>query len=331
VSEPLPHLDASDATGWCGWLRRLATGSLACLLCLGATAAEAIDPARVLLVREPDNPRNLRVAQAFHDQVSSRCDTECARPVEIIGIDATQINGHLPIAPTDLVVSIGSRAAQAVARQPEKPTALHAFIPRQVWRELGTCCTETGYASAIFIDQPMPRLMRLIAAVAPQASRVGTLLGPASHAWADELASAAVQAGFALETREIVDADELGSRLRLLTARNDVLLALPDATIYNRNTVYPVLLTSYSARVPVIGFSAGMVTAGAAAAAYMSPEDAGSALFDAVQGYLATGSLPPAGPSGHFSVAVNEDVLRSLRLPPLSAKSLRARLKESQP
>lgn len=84
--------------------------------------------------------------------------------------------------------------------------------------------------------------------------------------------------------------------------------------MFNRDSLYAILLTAYGAGVPTIGYSEPMVRAGAAAAVYTRPSEAGLDLARLIRDYAAQGSLPSSRRVPTASIALNADVIRSLRL-----------------
>jgi ABC-type uncharacterized transport system substrate-binding protein len=215
----------------------------------------------------------------------------------------------------DLLVALGSRAATRLARRPAPAPRLFAFIPEGVWRELHTCCLQ-GHAdaSALFIDRPLIQQLRLVKALVPDARRVAVLLGPTSMARRPALEQAAEAEALDLVVGQVAAGEAVGPALRGLVDSSDVLLALPDPAVFNRDTLYSILLTSYSANLAVVGYSEAMVRAGAAAAVHLTLEDAGADLARAILQFGLQRRLDPPGSSPSSSVAVNRDVLRSLGL-----------------
>ncbi|MCB1801332.1 MAG: hypothetical protein KDI82_06560 [Gammaproteobacteria bacterium] len=307
------------------WLR----AACACLLLAPALAGAA--PLDVALVGDFDDARIVRVADALEQALADGCPAPCSGQPRVsrhapAGVDSSAA------ASADLLVAIGSQAGREVALAAPDAATLYTFLPQAAWDELAACCVDqTRPHSALFIDQPLPRKFALIRQLVPDAARVAVLLGEVSAERRAALRRAATQAGYALNTADINDPDEIGSSLRRLVRDVDVLLALPDPRVYNRNTAYPILLTTYSARVPVIGFSDAMVRAGAAAAVFATPEDVGREIARHVHDYQRSGTLPPPGFGREFSISVNDAVIRSLRLPDQTAADLKHRLQERKP
>lgn len=75
--------------------------------------------------------------------------------------------------------------------------------------------------------------------------------------------------------------DALNSSL----SESDVLLALPDPSVYNARTIKSILLTTYRHRTPVIGFSESFVRAGALAAVSSSSEQLGKQIAELIKKY----------------------------------------------
>jgi len=233
--------------------------------------------------------------------------------VRALGAEDRWSDGDVPAGLADLSVALGSKAATGLARQPVAGPRLFAFIPESVWRELRDCCLAAqSDASALFIDRPLVEQLRLIRALVPNASHVAVLLGPTSQAQRPALAAAAEAEGLDLVIGVAGPDDPVGPVLRGVVDSSDALLAVPDPAVFNRETLYSILLTSYSARLPVVGYSESMVRAGAAAAVHLRLEDAGYDIAQAILRFGRRRRLEPPGPSPSSSLAVNREVLRSL-------------------
>jgi len=105
-----------------------------------------------------------------------------------------------------------------------------------------------------------------------------------------------------------------------------VLLALPDAAIYNTSTIRNILLATYRNKVPLVGFSPGYVKAGALCAVYSTPAQIAAQSLAIIQDYAETRTLPAAHYAKEFEVSVNEQVARSLGLNIRSASQLRSEM-----
>jgi len=94
-----------------------------------------------------------------------------------------------------------------------------------------------------------------------------------------------------------------------------VLLALPVPIVISSGAVYDLLLTTYHAQKPVVGYSEGLVTAGALLSLYSTPRQQGRQGAEIAARILASESgLPAPQHPTYFTVRVNTSVARSLGL-----------------
>ena len=132
-------------------------------------------------------------------------------------------------------------------------------------------------------------------------------------------------------SQEIQQDWEVGPALDILLDDVDALLALPDPTVYNRETLYGVLLTTYRKGVPVFGYARSLAQAGAVAAVYSSPQNVGQQLMDMSIEYIRSGrKFHPPATLDHFEIKLNKRVLRSLGLPTPSEAKVYSNLKEME-
>ncbi len=115
----------------------------------------------------------------------------------------------------------------------------------------------------MFIDQPLSRQLDLIRTVLPEGRRIGVVFGPSSRELRASCATRRTERKLTVEGAEVAETSGVYGALQRSCPESDVLLALPDPVAINAGTVYGLLLTSYHAQVPVVGFSEGWVKAGA--------------------------------------------------------------------
>lgn len=210
-----------------------------------------------------------------------------------------------------VVVSIGGRAAQAVAEAAPSAAVIHTLLTRAGFARLPPA-PNGGAVSAVFLDQPASRQVALIRLALPEARRLALLAGPNSAALIEDIAAAARRQGLET-TRATVSTDrELFLALQQVFSEPAVLVATPDPVVFNSYTVQNVLLTAYRHRSPVVGFSPAYARAGALLALYSTPEQIGTQAARAITAVLGGGRLPPPSPPHDFEVGVNMNVARSL-------------------
>ena len=216
-------------------------------------------------------------------------------------------------ADTVMIVTIGLQAAQQViaSADPRIPV-LCVLLPRASFEAIPNSTRVNRKLSALFIDQPAQRQLDLLHAVLPAAHNVGLVVGPATERDAPAYRALAEARGLSMVVERAGRETELYPVLQSVLRASDVLLALPDPYIVNAATAQNLLLTSFRFRVPVIGYSAAYVRAGALAAVYSSPRQIGLEAGQLVRQFLRTGGLPLAKYPRYFTVSVNRALAESL-------------------
>ncbi|HWR88406.1 MAG TPA: ABC transporter substrate binding protein [Acidiferrobacterales bacterium] len=231
----------------------------------------------------------------------------------------------------DLVVTVGTDAAMAVMQtQPAVPVYC-SFLPQPAYAMLvNRARGEQVRVSALYLDQPFVRQLHLIRLALPAHARIGVVLGPESRKNERALRNAVSAVGATLRVEQISDEKQLIGALHQVMDKADILLAVPDPLVFNRNTAQNVLLTTYRLGKPVAGYSRAYVTAGALLSVYSTPAQIGRQIGEellAMQDRPGR-ALPAPGYPRYFSVEINERVARSLGIEPGQADDLTRRLVE---
>lgn len=219
--------------------------------------------------------------------------------------------------PADLLVTVGTEASRAALRRPGNTPLIATLLPRPTYERALTEALgrPRAQSTAIFLDQPISRLLSLVRHLLPGRQRVGLLAGPETRTILPEARQAAAAAGLNLEVEGIEPDMSPVPAANHLLPRSEVLLALPDSTVYRRDHVRGILLASYRFQQPVIGFSQAMASSGAVAALYSTPTQAARQTVDLIR-TLRPGDItlpPPQGPA-FFVVSINQNVARALGL-----------------
>lgn len=231
-----------------------------------------------------------------------------------------------------LLVAVGSSAMQTLAEKNLPQPILSVLVPRAAFEKVarqGGRLSDPRHFSAIYLDQPWARQFALIRHILPNRTRIGILLGPDSDGIAAPLKAAAKAAGLVAVIDIVSNEADLLPALRRLLSDSEALLAVPDPTIYNKNTIQSILLTTYRQQVPLFGFSPSYVKAGALAAVYTMPEQIGQQAAEMIQRLAVERVLPPPQPPRYFSVGSNAQVARSLGIPLDDDATLLSKLKRS--
>ncbi|WP_423682163.1 ABC transporter substrate-binding protein [Undibacterium sp. WLHG33] len=216
-----------------------------------------------------------------------------------------------------LVIAVGTPAMVAMAQKPASNAVLNVLVPRATFIKTAKQYNRSQdhrRFSAVYMDQSWTRQLRLIRTTMPTKPKVGILLGKESSEHIASLQSAAKEADVTLNIETVNDDADLLNALRRLLSSSNVILAVPDTQIYNRNNISSILLTSYRQQVPLFGFSASYVKAGALAAVYSSPAQIGQQVAEIISNLSSASSLPAPQYPRYFSVNTNPQVARSLGL-----------------
>ena len=288
-------------------LQRIGRVGLACA-CLAVVSAQAV-AARVAVVLSDDAAPYQEVYQVIRAYLD---DTphEASR-VYAEGLTAASLND------ARLAVAVGVGAADALAALPERPPVLAILVPRAWYLKTGRARLSAGSRrnqSAIYLDQPFERQALLIRLALPDVRRVGVLLSTEQSGLVSELDAALRAQRLSLVYATLTEGERLITPLETVLSEADLLLALPDPLVFNRNTAQSLFLTSYRYRDPVLGYSRSLTRAGALLSLHSSPAQIGRQaaewVANAIQG-SAVRLPPPAYPS-YFSVSINDQVARSL-------------------
>jgi putative tryptophan/tyrosine transport system substrate-binding protein len=233
-----------------------------------------------------------------------------------------------------LIVTIGLSATQAVLATTATTPVLATLLPRLAFEDLhcGNSTAPGRKCSAIYIDQPIERQLRLIQIALPGRRQLGAVLGPTSQRLANELKDAAARFRFSLSTHAIRDASELYPALEAVLSSSDVLLTVADAEVLSSASARSILISAYRFQVPVVAYSESYVKAGATLAVYSSPLQVGQQAAQVAAHALEEEkpALPPPQYPRYFSIKVNTQVARSLGLDIADEQSLLLRLAETR-
>lgn len=316
------------------WLWSLVI-ALVCWASGPGVLAQGHPVASVLLVSSDSSPGYTQAAQAFELALSNAgVPASEVRQMLVSEVKTLQSTpGQVPLA--RLVVTLGLEAAQVLAQANGKAPLLCALLPRSSFARLLRSIGQraSGQFTALYLDQPLERQLALIRLALPRAKRLGVLLGPESASMLPVLRSRASATGFRLVEAQVDPAQGIFVALKPVLEDSDVLLALPDPAVFGSSSIQNILLSTFRAQVPMVGFSPAYVRAGALLSLHTTPTQVGVQAAALVLQALGGQSLPasPVEPTD-FEVEVNLPVAHALGLS-LQAQTLRQALRafESSP
>lgn len=225
-----------------------------------------------------------------------------------------------------LIITLGTRAAQAISSLAPRSLVLHTLLPRSAYDKLPVRVEETRRTSAVFIDQPAGRQIDLLRIALPDWSRVALVVGRDSAELGVRLHASARDKRMRPILEQASEESDLYPTLQRVLAEPTVLLAIPDSALFNNRTISNILLTAYHHRSPVVGFSPAYVKAGALLALYSTPAQVGLQAGEVARQGLASGILPPPVAPRHFRISTNPYVARSLGINLEDASVLQGKL-----
>lgn len=159
---------------------------------------------------------------------------------------------------SELIFAVGSQATKLALSQTQSVPVVSALIMSE------DLIVQSSYATGIVLKYPMSVQLKWLKKVLPDVKRVGILYTPDKNSkLVVEAKQLAKKMGLEIVAIAVDNPRALPAALDELYRRSDVLMAIPDSTIYSGKTLKQVMLTSFRNRVPLIGLSRNWVKAGA--------------------------------------------------------------------
>lgn len=291
-----------------------------CALVLQPVAAHARTLNISLVMSDSSSPYQQFAAALKTSFAASKADVNIDDSQLVSGTDA------------DLIIAVGFKATELAASQSGIPV-LAVMIPKTGYEEALAKNPSKNPArtiSAIYLDQPWTRQIDFWRAVLPDRRRVGLLHSAGTHLDVALLRQVVAQRGGTLVARAVQSSDELFSTLESVLSGSDVLLAIPDSSIYSSSNIRNILLTSYRHGAPLIGLSPTYVNAGALCAIFSTPEQLAVQASATVISFARTGQLPGPQYPETYTIAVNLQVARSLGVKLPSQELIRRQMDKNE-
>lgn len=282
-----------------------------CLLFLLAPSACGADALRVLVVQSDNKPLYHTFAKVLADSLPATVD-----------LSLRVLSEDFDAQRADLVVTVGVAAADWVADRTSRPM-IAAMIPADSYAGLLEKRGSAKKTSAIYLDQPWARQVKFVRAALPERRRVGVLYAAETRVSVQALRAEFARSERTLIARPLHDPNSLFADLEEVLAASDVLLAVPDAGVYNGSSIRNILLSSYRRGIPLVGFSQAYVRAGALCAIFSTPEQLAAQTGAAIISFAGSGDLPEARYPALYTIDVNQEVARTLGISVSSANLLR--------
>lgn len=224
----------------------------------------------------------------------------------------------------EIVIALGDAATESACRQ------VRPVIGVQVSQSVLEHVRAKKCNVVAVLSQVSPATqLQLIKLLLPNEKNIGVLVSDKTRADIPRLSYLAEQLGLTLTTLILAPGEPLSRGLSKLLDEVDVLLALPDSSIFNAQNARLILMSGYRQRRPVIGPDDHWVKAGSLASAYVDADDLLETVLTLVSDYRRNKTLG-GDKATPISVDVNEHVAKSLGIS-VSKEKLFEHLNEVKP
>ncbi len=209
-----------------------------------------------------------------------------------------------------LIISIGSDLTQKLLYKNSLPPTLVTFTSSMGYYQLEN--PKNHKISAIFLDQSAERYLSLIKIISPKTSVISLMYSDYSEKFQAELIQSAKKNNLSLITKKIKSSSDIYLALDEISKESDILIAIPDPEIYNRQTIKSIFLTTYQGGIPIIGFSGSYTKAGAISSIHSDTNDIAKQIAESIAYFSQRGEIPEKSHPKHFKVSTNTKVAHSL-------------------
>jgi putative tryptophan/tyrosine transport system substrate-binding protein len=219
-------------------------------MALACAAAPFANAQRLIVVSSSDSPANTRVIAGMQ-----KLPGWTIEPMRIGKPDSTQLAALSGAAAGTAIVALGARAAQYVAQSRSAVPTIDCMVQG----DLPGTMTAPVVPLAIPIDTQISWMRRLL----PAARKVAILFDPAQNArTVADATRQLVAAGYTVMAEPVLSPEGLPPALAKI-GNADVLLAIPDLTVYAPELAKGLLLFMYRTNTPIIATTDAWVRAGA--------------------------------------------------------------------
>jgi len=272
---------------------------LFCMLLAAGTSAFADRVVSILVVES--RPGNREFVEALQVELKKLGVTAAK---EVTTVEQAVDSG------VKVVVAVGAASFGQISAQPRHPPVLAAMMTRQGFERAAVAGDET--VSALHLDQPESRFMDLISLLPGSPATVGVLRSDSSGVSLPRLRVAAQRTKLRLIEGVVTTEREIAGVINTVAGQSDLVLATPDPLVFSPQSIQSILLSTFRARVPLIGFSPAYTRAGALVSVHSSSAQLAAQAAEMVRQTLERGKLPPPQAPREFDVTINRNVARSL-------------------
>ena len=221
---------------------------------------------------------------------------------------------------SDIIITLGTSAADRILAKKITQPVINTLITESAFNALaekyyGDVAKATALGvNPIVLDQPFERRLNLARQLLKNMADVGVMLGPSvannRNLYTQSLTERDLNPKILL-----LDPDKNPIRqLDPIVKASDAFIPIAGSHLINVTTAKWILQLAYRYRIPVIGYSANYVAAGALASVYSSPQDVSRQTLELVESLLAEGHKNQVHLPNYCTVKFNKTVAWHLNL-----------------
>lgn len=260
-----------------------------------------------------NNPLTIKVIVTEYNDITRQYisdlqQTNIDQPQEVILLNDF-ITGNKCDTTNCLYIAVGHKVLNTLSSELKTAPILSVLTSSITFNNIYK--NSSGNLSAIYAEPSLKHQLELIKTIYKKNISIGVLYSDKSQSSLHQLEQLTENKPFTLIKHKISKTKDVTNGLQKIASAN-VLLAVPDSTIYNNDTFRQVILTTYRRNQPIIGFSRNFVSSGALASSYSSIEHIAIETRFAINRYEKFGKLPNAFHANKHGIAVNNEVATSL-------------------
>jgi len=284
------------------------------------THDRAVQKHHAYIIYSLDNKLHSNIVRQLSDNIRKK------RPDIIVSQITPKEKTTISDPATDIIIGIGRAGMQSAVENYPRTKKLFITTDPNKYR------LKTGRGNAmLYMTQPYCRQINFIRLLNSHWRTISILSSEKKPVSTKPVQQCANKYDFKIYTVNTTVEDNLTNKIKQALRNSDVLLALPDSSIYNSRTVKNILLTSYRYRRPVIAFSKNFVNAGALASIHSDTRQIANSASNIIEQYFDAGShfKTTINYPEHFDININRQVFRALDIPLPAIETLNKTLKST--
>lgn len=263
-----------------------------------------------------------KIYQNFYSTLENNLEQNISlRQINYLDVDHEILNKH------DIIISIGLNAAKTLSKHKPKSTIIHTLIPDNESLSTSIPCTNKN-CYKVYINQPITRYAHLFKILFPEKHNLVFITTQKNSKKSRQIKAASQENNFTYKEVYIENNNNIARTLISKLNKNDVLLALSNPIIYNRNNAKSIILSTYHKDVPIIAYSKSFTKAGALTSLYSSINNIAETTAKLANTIIING--PQKNKEYYpdkFSIEINSAVARSLNINIESENKLKSKIK----